>query len=85
MPMGTRSKLDVEGDYNSIPEMGETDQIKMLDNFYPTIFNEDSANLRKMQSAVPGKALFLLTIDQHQLSHDQRTINLKYIFTYSSL
>jgi hypothetical protein len=39
MPTGNRSKVDLEGDYNSIPGMSETDQIKMLDNLYTTIFN----------------------------------------------
>ena len=48
-PMGDKAKVDLEGDFRSIADMQEADQRKMLDDFFTTAFNEDNANLQKMQ------------------------------------
>ena len=48
-PMGNKTKVELKGDYKAIPGMSESAQIKMLDDFYTTGFNEDNANLQKMQ------------------------------------
>ena len=48
-PMGNKTKVELKGDYKAIPGMSESAQIKMLDDFYTTGFNEDNANLQKMR------------------------------------
>ena len=47
--MGSKTKVDLEGDFKPIPGMSESDHLKMLDNFFTTAFTEDNANLQKMK------------------------------------
>ncbi len=48
-PIGNKTKVELKGDYKAIPGMSESAQLKMLDDFYTTGFNEDNANLQKMR------------------------------------
>jgi len=48
-PMGNRTKLDLEGDFPAMPGMNETDELKMIDGFFTTVFTEDNANLQEIK------------------------------------
>jgi hypothetical protein len=45
-PMGGQTKVDVEGDFPEMPGMSEADELKMIDEFFTTLFAEDTATLR---------------------------------------
>jgi len=45
-PLGDRTKVDLEGDFPSLPGMPEADELAMIDEFFTTIFDEDTATLR---------------------------------------
>jgi len=48
-PMGDKTRVDVEGDFKPIPGVSESEQLKSIDAFFTTAFNEDNANLQKMK------------------------------------
>jgi heme-degrading monooxygenase HmoA len=45
-PLGERTKVDLEGDFPTLPGMTEADELAMIDGFFTTIFDEDTATLR---------------------------------------
>jgi len=45
-PMGDQTKLDLEGEFPAMPGMTETDELKMIDDFFTMVFAEDTATLR---------------------------------------
>ena len=45
-PLGDRTKVDLEGDFPALPEMSEADELAMIDGFFRTVFDEDTATLR---------------------------------------
>ena len=49
IPMGNRTKLDLEGDFPAMPGMSEADELKMIDEFFTTVFTEDNANLQEIK------------------------------------
>jgi len=48
-PMGATTRVDLEGDFTRIPGVTEADQLKSIDAFFTTAFNEDNANLQRMK------------------------------------
>ena len=46
-PMGQKTQVNVEGDFRPIAGMTEAVQLKILDDFFTTAFNEDNANMQK--------------------------------------
>ncbi len=48
-PLGETTRVDLEGDFTPIPGVTEADQLKSIDAFFTTAFNEDNANLQKMK------------------------------------
>src|SRR3990172_6809296 len=48
-PLGDKTKLDVEGDFPAFPGMSETDELKMIDGFFTTVFTEDNASLQAIK------------------------------------
>ena len=48
-PMGDKTRVEVEGDFKPITGMPEAAQLKMIDDFFTTAFNEDNASLQKMK------------------------------------
>ncbi len=45
-PLGSRTTVDLEGDFPTLPGMTEAEEIKMIDGFFSMIFSEDAATLR---------------------------------------
>ena len=45
-PLGDRTKVDLEGDFPALPGMSEADELAMIDGFFSTVFDEDTATLR---------------------------------------
>jgi hypothetical protein len=45
-PLGDLTKVDLEGDFPALPEMSEADELAMIDGFFRTVFDEDTATLR---------------------------------------
>ena len=45
-PLGERTKVDLEGDFPGLPGMSEADELAMIDGFFSTVFDEDTATLR---------------------------------------
>jgi len=45
-PLGERTKVDLEGDFPALPGMTEADELAMIDGFFTTVFDEDTATLR---------------------------------------
>jgi heme-degrading monooxygenase HmoA len=45
-PLGDRTKVDLEGDFPSVPGMSEADELAMIDGFFTTVFDEDTITLR---------------------------------------
>jgi heme-degrading monooxygenase HmoA len=45
-PLGERTRVDLEGDFPALPGMGEADELAMIDGFFTTVFDEDTATLR---------------------------------------
>jgi hypothetical protein len=44
--MGDHTKVDLEGDFPSMPGMPEADELAMIDGFFTAIFDEDTETLR---------------------------------------
>lgn len=44
-PIGSKTKVDLEGDFPAFPGMSETDELKMIDGFFTMVFAEDTATL----------------------------------------
>ena len=44
--LGSRTKVDLEGDFPALPGMSEADELAMIDGFFTTVFDEDTATLR---------------------------------------
>jgi thioredoxin-dependent peroxiredoxin len=49
-PLGDRTQVDLEGDFPALPGMSEADELRMIDGFFTTVFEEDAATLRTWQS-----------------------------------
>jgi hypothetical protein len=45
-PAGGSTKVDLEGDFPSIPGVSAADELKMIDGFFTAVFTEDTATLR---------------------------------------
>ncbi len=45
-PMGSKTKVDLEGDFPAFPGMAEADELKMIDGVFSGVFAEDTATLR---------------------------------------
>jgi Polyketide cyclase / dehydrase and lipid transport len=48
-PLGETTRVELEGDFTPIPGVTEADQLKSIDAFFTTAFNEDNANLQRMK------------------------------------
>jgi thioredoxin-dependent peroxiredoxin len=44
-PVGSATKVDLDGEFLTVPGMSEADELKMIDGFFTTIFTEDAATL----------------------------------------
>jgi heme-degrading monooxygenase HmoA len=44
-PLGERTRVDLEGDFPALPGMSEADELEMIDGFFTTVFDEDTATL----------------------------------------
>ena len=47
--IGEQTKVDLEGDFPPLPGMSEADELAMIDGFFTTVFEEDTATLREWQ------------------------------------
>jgi hypothetical protein len=45
-PLGERTKVELEGDFPALPGMSEADELAMIDGFFTTLVDEDTATLR---------------------------------------
>jgi heme-degrading monooxygenase HmoA len=45
-PIGEQTNVDLEGDFPPLPGMSEADELAMIDGFFTTVFDEDTATLR---------------------------------------
>jgi hypothetical protein len=45
-PMGNNTKVDLEGYFPAFPGMPEADELKMIDEFFTMVFNEDMAHIK---------------------------------------
>jgi hypothetical protein len=45
-PLGHRTKVDLEGDFPSLPGMSDADELAMIDGFFTMVFEEDTVTLR---------------------------------------
>ena len=50
-PIGSRTQVDLEGDFPAMPGMNADDEIKMIDGFFTMAFSEDTATLRTWSDA----------------------------------
>ncbi len=50
-PIGNQTKVDLEGDFPSLPGMSEADELTMIDGFFTTVFDEDTATVRTWSPA----------------------------------
>jgi len=50
-PLGDRTKVDLEGDFPSLPGMSEPDELAMIDSFFTAVFDEDTVTLRTWTAA----------------------------------
>jgi thioredoxin-dependent peroxiredoxin len=46
-PMGSKTRVDLEGEFPAFPGMPEAEELKMIDGFFTTVFAEDTATLRE--------------------------------------
>ena len=44
-PLGDRTKVDLEGDFPSLPGMSEAEELGMIDGFFSGVFAEDMVTL----------------------------------------
>ena len=49
--IGNETKVDLEGDFPAFPGMPEADELKMINDFFTMVFNEDTATLKKESEA----------------------------------
>lgn len=49
--LGERTKVDLEGDFPALPGMSEADELAMIDGFFTSVFDEDTATLRTWSPA----------------------------------
>ncbi|PWU25128.1 MAG: hypothetical protein C5B48_02895 [Candidatus Rokuibacteriota bacterium] len=49
--LGDRTRVELEGDFPSLPGMSEAEELAMIDGFFTTIFDEDAATLRTWSPA----------------------------------
>jgi heme-degrading monooxygenase HmoA len=45
-PIGEQTKVNLEGDFPALPGMSEAEELAMIDGFFTTVFDEDTATLR---------------------------------------
>ena len=45
-PAEGKTRVDIEGDFPTFPGMSEAAELKMIDDFFTTVFAEDTATLR---------------------------------------
>ena len=45
-PLGPQTKVDLEGEFPSLPGMSKADELEMIDGFFTTVFGEDVVTLR---------------------------------------
>jgi heme-degrading monooxygenase HmoA len=45
-PIGDQTRVDLEGDFPSLPGMLEAEELEMIDGFFTAVFDEDTATLR---------------------------------------
>jgi hypothetical protein len=45
-PLGDKTRVDLEGDFPAFPGMSETDELKMIDDFFTMVFAEDKITLQ---------------------------------------
>ena len=45
-PLGSRTKVDLEGDFPALPGISEFDELKMIDGMFSMLFSEDTATLK---------------------------------------
>jgi len=45
-PMGTRTKVDLSGEFPALPGMSEADELTMIDGFFTSAFAEDEVTIR---------------------------------------
>lgn len=48
-PLGENTRVDLEGEFKPIPRVTQAEQLKSIDAFFTTAFNEDNANLQRMK------------------------------------
>jgi len=51
-----KTKVDLEGEFPAFPGVPEADELHMIDNFFTTVFTEDTATLSAWSKAVPISA-----------------------------
>ena len=51
VPLGDRTRVDLEGDFPALPGMSEADELEMIDGFFTMVFTEDTATLRTWSPA----------------------------------
>ena len=51
-PIDGGTTVDLEGDFPAMPGIAETDELKMIDEFFTMVFAEDEATLRTWSPAV---------------------------------
>lgn len=45
-PLGSQTKVDLEGEFPALPGLGEADELKMIDGMFSMLFAEDTATLQ---------------------------------------
>lgn len=50
-PMGSKTKVDLEGDFPAFPGMPESDELKMINDFFTMVFAEDTETLKSRSEA----------------------------------
>ena len=50
-PVGGRTNVALEGDFPALQGMSEADELAMIDGFFTTVFDEDTATLRTWSRA----------------------------------
>jgi hypothetical protein len=50
-PLGDRTRVDLEGDFPLLPGMPAAEELALIDGFFTTVFDEDTAALRTWSPA----------------------------------
>ena len=45
-PLGSRTNVDLEGDFPALPGLAEADELRMIDGMFSMLFSEDTATLK---------------------------------------